>query len=207
MNCIICEAQAPFWIELHRSRYHQCPECSLIFLDPSQRLSLEGEKAKYDFHQNDPSDQGYRKFLQPVVDQVVQRVSAGMKGLDFGCGPGPTVSVMLGEREIACSDYDPIYKPNEDLLDQTYDFITCTEVIEHCFDPIEECKKLQSMMGPGGFIVMMTLFFDDASTFEQSHYHRDPTHIAFYSQKTFMWIAKELGMHADFPCTNIVVFS
>jgi len=34
-----------------------------------------------------------------------------LHGLDYGCGPGPTLSVMLREKGFKMADYDPFFKP------------------------------------------------------------------------------------------------
>src|SRR5690606_34013364 len=125
------------------------------------RASKEDEKQKYDQHHNDPNDSGYRNFLQPAVDVVLENASGGSYGLDFGSGPGPTVSVMLEEAGMKVENFDPFYAPDHNLLTQKYDFITCTEVAEHLFDPMKEFQLLLSMLKPQGFLVIMTLFFDD----------------------------------------------
>ena len=44
-------------------RYLRCPDCGLVHVPPDQRLPPEAEKARYDLHENDPADAGYRRFL------------------------------------------------------------------------------------------------------------------------------------------------
>ncbi|MCB1198667.1 MAG: class I SAM-dependent methyltransferase, partial [Deltaproteobacteria bacterium] len=199
-------ATASFFIELHQSLYYRCQHCEFIFLDPIQRPTPVDEKTKYDLHQNNPEDAGYRSFLSPVVEEVKKKVDQHAQGLDFGSGPGPTVSVMLEEMGIRCCNYDPIYQPDVSVLQETYDFITCTEVIEHCFDPLSEIQRMKDMLKPSGFIVLMTLFFDDPADFEHSHYHRDPTHVGFFNRKVFQWIGKHLDLSCTFPHRNVVHF-
>ncbi|MEZ4819250.1 MAG: class I SAM-dependent methyltransferase [Bdellovibrionota bacterium] len=206
MDCVLCRTNATFFVELHKSSYYRCLQCQLIFLDPAQRPTRQEEKNKYDLHQNSPTDPGYRSFLSPVVEEVKKRVHRQSIGLDFGCGPGPTVSVMLEEAGHVCRNYDPIYQPDVSVLAQRYDFITCTEVIEHCFDPLQEIRSMKNMLKPAGFIALMTLFFDDPTSFAHSHYHRDPTHVVFFNQKVFQWIANQLNLQCRFPQQNVVVF-
>lgn len=206
MVCPLCRGDHVLLFEtLHGSDYFQCQTCALIFLDPSMRLEPCEEKQKYDLHQNDPQDEGYRNFLQPAVDAVVQNVPQGANGLDYGCGPGPTVSVMLQEQGMTCADFDPIYQNQLSLLEQTYDFVTCTETAEHFHDPMDEFKRLQSLLKTGGVLVIMTLLFDVASQFAGSHYHRDPTHVCFFSTATFQWVALKLQMAVSFPHPRVIV--
>jgi len=102
MNCPLCnhEKSVLFHKDAHRE-YKRCPQCALVFVPKEQRLTPEKEKAVYDLHQNNPHDQGYRKFLSRLFDPIVERVQPGVKGLDFGCGPGPT----LGCRKIILVPY------------------------------------------------------------------------------------------------------
>ncbi len=40
----------------------------------------------------------------------------------------------------------------------------------------------------------MTLFYDPDYDFNSWHYRLDPTHVTFYSMKTFEWLAKEFEL-------------
>ena len=73
--------------------YFRCQACALIFADRTSLLSAEDEKARYKLHQNNPQDTGYRAFLARLVDPLAERLGVSpLEGLDFGCGPGPTLS-------------------------------------------------------------------------------------------------------------------
>ncbi len=91
-------------------RYYQCPLCSLIVMDPRGYLSEEQEKREYELHQNSPEDQGYRKFLSRLALPLLDRLELNQRrGLDYGCGPGPTLSVMLEEAGCSMSLFDPFF--------------------------------------------------------------------------------------------------
>ncbi len=66
---------------------------------------------------------------------MLERVSPQSQGLDFGCGPGPTLSLMLEEAGHSMALYDIFYHPDTQVLNRQYDFMTATEVIEHLQDP------------------------------------------------------------------------
>ena len=68
-----------------------------MFVPRSYHLSAADEKAQYDLHENDPNDPGYRAFLDRLAGPLDKRLAPHSHGLDFGCGPGPTLSVMLEE--------------------------------------------------------------------------------------------------------------
>ena len=72
--------------------YLRCSACLLVFVPPQQFVTSEAEKALYDLHQNSPDDPRYRRFLARIFDPLSARLVPGNHGLDFGSGPGPTLS-------------------------------------------------------------------------------------------------------------------
>jgi len=52
---------------------------------------------------------------------------------------------------------------------------------------------------------VMTDRTENLANFSKWPYRRDPTHICFYAQKTFLWIAKKEGLEAVFPCQRVVL--
>ena len=47
--------------------------------------------------------------------------------------------------------FDPFYAPDSKVLEQQYDFITTTEVLEHLHHPRSELDQLWSCLKPRGF--------------------------------------------------------
>lgn len=191
--CTLCQSPARPFAELGPRRYFRCDTCRLTFEDPAALPSVEDEKAQYDLHENDPGDQGYRRFLSQLADPLCQRLPAGARGLDFGCGPGPTLSLLMAERGFPCTTYDPIYAPHHQRLDQQYDFVTCTEVIEHLHQPAREWQRFAELVKPGGWLGIMTRWLTDDAGFANWHYRRDPTHVCFWQPDTFAWLAQQQG--------------
>jgi 2-polyprenyl-3-methyl-5-hydroxy-6-metoxy-1,4-benzoquinol methylase len=101
----------------------------------AQHLTPSDEKACYDRHDNRPDDSRYRHFLNRLFSPLSRRLAANSKGLDFGCGPGPTLSVMFEEAGHQVALYDPFYAPDRSALSGPYDFITLSEVAEHMAAP------------------------------------------------------------------------
>ena len=85
--------------------------------------------------------------------------------------------------------YDPFFFPDRSVLDDTYDFITATEVVEHLRHPGQEFELLWSLLRSGGWLGIMTKLALDADAFSRWHYKNDRTHIRFFSIKTFEWLA------------------
>jgi SAM-dependent methyltransferase len=186
--------------------YFRCPGCALVFLSPAQHLSPVEEKKRYDAHQNDPADGRYREFLSRLARPLSVRLRAGASGLDFGCGPGPAMSRWFSDKGFTMEDYDPVYRPQPLLLEQTYDFITCSETAEHFHNPGREFLQLDRLLKPGGFLGVMTQMFEDEKRFETWWYPKDPTHVCFYQRQTFEWIAAWRRWEAAFPAPNIAIF-
>ncbi len=198
MICPLCEAaeSSPYFEDAWR-QYLLCARCALVFV-PEPYWPTEAEaRARYDQHRNDPGDAGYRAFLSRPFEAVRARVSAPAAGLDFGSGPGPTLSVMLEEAGYEMTTYDPLYAPDASALDLQYDFITCTEVIEHLQDPARVLGRLVDHLHPGAWLVIMTQLLPGRDAFTTWRYRRDRTHLGFYSTATFRHLADMLACRLE----------
>jgi SAM-dependent methyltransferase len=176
-------------------------------MDPTMLPSPAAELAEYQLHRNDPNDAGYREFLSQLAVPLLMRLSASSRGLDYGCGPGPALPVMLREAGHEVALYDPFFHREPNLLDTQYDFITCTEVIEHFHRPAEEFAKLDAMLRPGGLLGLMTRFQTDDTRFASWHYRRDPTHVVFYRGATLRLVARRFGWSCDIPQANVAIMT
>ncbi len=188
-----------------RRDYRRCRRCALVFVPPHQRLGPDAEKAVYDRHENSPDDPGYRRFLSRLFDPLAARLAPGARGLDFGAGPGPTLSVMFEEAGHPMAIYDPFYAPDAAALERTYDFITATEVVEHLFAPGRELERLLGLLAPGGWLGLMTKRLESAEAFADWHYILDPTHVCFFGEATFRWLAERWQLRVTFPAADVVL--
>ena len=84
--------------------------------------------------------------------------------------------------------FDPLFFPEPEPLEDLYDFIVCTEVIEHFHRPVQEFLRFDRMLSPGGWLALMTCFQTDDDRFAAWHYRRDPTHVVFYCETTLRYI-------------------
>ncbi len=210
--CPLCDSSGAKFI--HRSEdghgvreFRECAVCDLIFVPPEFHLSAEEELERYKMHQNDPDDPGYREFLRRLWDVLKPRLPENAVGLDYGCGPGPALTCMIHEDGFAVEKYDLYFFPDDAPLRRKYDFITCTETVEHLRRPIEVFSLLDSILADSGQIGVMTGILDDRSAFSDWYYQRDPTHIAFYSRATFQWLADRFDWTVDFPAPNVAIFT
>lgn len=193
-----------FWSD--ERDYLRCGTCRLTFVPAAQHLPSGAEKARYATHRNSPADAGYRAFLDKLLVPLAARLPPGARGLDFGSGPGPTVSAMMRERGFPTEDWDPHFAPDETPLARTYDFVTCTEVVEHLRAPAETFAVLARLVAPGGTLGVLTSVLEDDAAFPAWWYRRDPTHIAFYRPETLGWIERRFGWTLARPSRDAALF-
>lgn len=204
--CPLCLSKdSVFFYEDGKRPFYRCPTCSLVFVPPPHFLSPAAEKAEYDLHQNNPSDQGYRRFLGRLFLPMQERLAPNSFGLDFGSGPGPTLSVMFEEAGHRMAIYDLFYARETAVFTQTYDFITATEVVEHLHQPRMELERLWSLLKPGGTLGIMTKLVIGRAAFAKWHYKNDLTHVCFFSRETFTWLAMQWQAKLDFWHNDVVL--
>ncbi len=112
---------------------------------------------------------------------------------------------MFAEAGYETTVYDPIYAPDPSVLNGQYDFITATEVFEHLRQPSLELEKLFAILKPGGVLGVMTKRIPRKEMFSAWHYIRDPTHICFYAEKTFQWIAAEYHCRLELLASDVCI--
>ncbi|MFN3592090.1 MAG: class I SAM-dependent methyltransferase [Thermaurantiacus sp.] len=203
--CPLCGTPAPHFLAVSGQDYFACDCCQLRFLHPRQRIALAAEHAHYRHHQNEVDDPGYRRFLSRLADPLLARLAPASEGLDFGCGPGPALAAMLRAAGHRVAVHDPLFAPDPAVLRRCHDFVTCTEVVEHFRHPSREFARLRRLVRPGGWLAIMTSFQTDDSRFAGWHYRRDPTHIAFYREATFRYLAARWGWRCEIPARNVAL--
>lgn len=205
-TCPVCRAADPRPFQSVRGRdYWRCDRCAASFLDPRQLPDPAEEQAHYRLHQNDPGDPAYRRFLARLADPLMERLPAGARGLDYGCGPGPALAAMLTEAGHDMALYDPLFRPDPAPLSRSYDFVTCTETAEHFHAPAEEFDRLFALVRPGGWLGVMTCFQTDDARFAGWHYRADPTHVVFYRAATLRHLARARGWVCDIPRKDVAL--
>lgn len=206
-QCSVCQDAALRLLEVVSDvPYWRCDRCEATLMAPEHWLDRDAEKQIYDLHDNNPDDSGYQRFLSKIVDPILTRAPDEAHGLDFGCGPGPALARMLAAKGMEVSLYDPFYAPNPETLARRYDFITCTEVIEHLHNPHQVFQQLDELLKPGGWLGVMTCFQTDDARFANWHYRRDPTHVVFYRETTLQWLARAMGWQLDIPAKDVALF-
>ena len=206
--CPLCQHQQTQLFCTDKKRdYFQCRQCFLVFADRTSLLTAEQEKAQYDLHQNQLDDPGYRKFLSRLSEPLLAALKPEQTtGLDFGCGPGPLLAKMLNEAGKQMRIWDPFYAPEPEALQQNYHFVSCTEAIEHFIDPAKEWSLWLDLLLPQGILALMTKRYTDQDSFSTWHYKNDPTHISFFHQRTFEFLAHRDLLELEIPADDVVLF-
>lgn len=205
--CTLCGAavHGPHHVA-HGRQLYDCPACGLVFVDPTTLPPADVERARYETHENHPDDPGYRSFLDRLVLPLQEQLPPGAEGLDFGSGPGPTLSVMMTERGYPTEIWDPFFAPDPGPLLRQWDFVTATEVVEHFHRPDDSFRLMARLVRPGGWLAIMTTVLTDQVEIEGWWYARDPTHVSFFRRRTLEWIGERLGWRAEFPGPNVVLY-
>lgn len=196
--CPLCHSDEHQLFCAHETgEYRLCSHCQLVFVLPESHLDALEEKGRYDLHTNSPDDEGYRAYLKKFLDPVNQHLTPHSHGLDFGSGPGPTLSIMFEEAGHSMRIYDHFYAKDEGVWDECYDFITSTEVIEHLYTPSEVFMRLWKVLKEGGVLALLTQPYPEQDSFETWYYKNDPTHVCFFSEATFTWLASYLDARLE----------
>ena len=206
MKCIVCKSSKVIFRYVEGKKYWTCKYCLAKFLDSKHHLDPLSEKKRYLEHNNQIKDEKYRKFLSRLLKPLEKKISSNDNGLEFGCGHGPALADMLIGNGYKVDLYDPFFFPNKDLLNKQYKFVTCTETVEHFFDPYNEFTLLDKLLLSGGWLGVMTCFLTADSQFDKWYYRKDPTHVVFYARETFEIIAEQRDWTCEIPTKDIVLF-
>ena len=207
MQCPVCHSNdTKIYTKIVSKKYWECFFCFAKFLDRCHFLSIQDEYTHYCTHQNEIYDSKYRKLLSKLSTPLKSNLTNHKVGLDYGCGRGPALAVMLEENGYQMHKYDPFFFPNKNIFSKKFDFITCSETVEHFYNPSSEFIMFDKILKPKGIIAIMTNFLNKDLKFEDWYYRQDPTHVVFYSITTFETIARKRGWEVQFPATNVVLF-
>jgi SAM-dependent methyltransferase len=188
VSCILCNSESSLFARYREAEYHRCLNCRAVFMDPAFHPSAERERERYEKHNNDINDPGYREFVSPLVNMVIAGFSKEHRGLDFGAGTGPVAASLLRENGYSIELYDPFFHNDTAILTRKYDYIICIEVIEHFHDPAKEFGLMRSLLNTRGSLICMTHLYTDEIDFNSWRYKDDLTHVIFYHPESLEWI-------------------
>ena len=114
---------------------------------------------------------------EPLAAWLREQAAARARGyrvLDVGCGPKPYYP-FFAERAAEYVGVDVVETPAAELrgpveelpvADGSFDLVLCTQVLEHCDDPVQAVRELRRVTAPGGAVL--------ASTHGTQVYHPSP---------------------------------
>jgi SAM-dependent methyltransferase len=103
-------------------------------------------------------------WLKAEAEQEHTRRGRPYRVLDVGCGEKPYESFFAPY----ASEYvgvDTVETPSVDLVgtieslpvpDASFDVVLCTQVLEHCDDPVAAVRELRRVVAPGGCVLAST---------------------------------------------------
>jgi len=209
-KCKICKSRTTTIVESKKEfSYYRCSFCGFIYLDDDFKLEKEAEKAQYDLHNNGFESEGYVQMFENFITEAIAPYLDDIESVfEFGSGPGPVLSELLKRRGLEVDIYDLYYAPKKVYESKCYDLIVSTEVFEHLSRPMEILEMLAEHLTERGYVALMTKFPPkDDQKFLDWWYRRDPTHISFFTPKSFELMAEKVGLKVLKTINeNIVVF-
>ena len=206
-TCKVCKSSdLNLFLNCKKLVYWECKTCEAKFLDPKNYVSSSYEKKHYLKHNNLITDTNHKNFLLKLIKPIKDKISSCDIGLDYGCGYAPVLAHILKSYGFKLDLYDPFFFPNKEIFLKKYKFITCSEVVEHFFNPYEEFNKINNLLDNNSWVGVMTTFLPEDDMFENWYYRRDPTHVVFYKKETFRYIGSQRNWQVFFPSENIVLF-
>jgi len=205
-ECPLCNSQAKLFYK-DKQTYFKCDNCFGIFVDTLELPDSKVEKERYELHNDDVNNDGYRNFVAPLTSAIINDFTIEHKGLDFGAGTSRIISSILKESNYNILDYDPYFHIHPELLEKKYDYLSSCEVVEHFYTPYKEFKLLKSLLNTDGKLYIMTEPYHSEIDFATWYYKNDPTHVFFYSLETLQWIKNEFGFSSLDIKKRLVVFN
>lgn len=197
MLCSICkETTLSYTHPDFPHAYTYCPSCEMVLLLETFYVDVTREKKQYDFHNNSLENSGYVRMFEDFLDFFWKELTCKAPTvLDFGSGPTPVLAHLMQKRGANVMCYDKFYQQDTAYKSHSFDLITSTEVFEHLDTPKQTLQHLSERLNPQGILAIMTLFHTNSEDFFWKWwYRRDPTHIVFYTPKTFEILAPLCGL-------------
>ena len=112
---------------------------------------------------------------------------------------------MIQEDGYSAALYDPIFHPDDTVLTQTYDFITCTETVEHFRHTRADFLRLHKLLAPGAYLGIMTTS-SKIQNIPRLVLPPRPHPRRLLHPQTLHWIAEWLDQEVEFPRGRVVLF-
>ncbi len=98
-----------------------------------------------------------------------------------------------------------LFAADHQLLHHQYDFICCFRVFEHFRTPAKEWSLIETLLKPGGWLAISTPLLTSLTAFAKWHYKNNPTHVSFYQQQTFAYLASQGKFKLIFAAQDFIL--
>ncbi len=197
MKCPFCQKFGADLFDRDSFReFFLCASCTIIFVPRTSLPDPLEEKKRYDAHQNDESDPGYRQYLMKTVRPVISELKGIGLGLDFGCGKTQLLGKLFHDHGYAMDSYDLFYLPDESIWEKSYDFVVMNEVIEHLGDPMGTIERLKTICR-GPLFVRTKFYPTSQKEFTNWFYKRDLTHVQFFNRNSLSVLGNVTELDED----------
>lgn len=206
--------------------YQSCKKCQTLFLNPRPSLEQFENFYRYSDSSKYWATVFYPAIAEVRREKIFQKRVLDLKKfaceysleinsiIDVGAGYGIFLEEWLAQNpknqllaiepsvELAnvCRDkHIPVIQTTlEDAeIDKVADLVTCFEVLEHVFNPLQFLQKMVSLVKPGGLVFISTLGidgFDLQILWNKSKQISPPYHINFMSTVGFELLFKMAGL-------------
>ena len=221
--CPICgQAGAKVWLRA-RDRFHgkhekytlvRCPGCSLVW------LSNPPKPSEMHLHYTD----AYHKLISAAGETSPERwrdhrgtlIQYKQSGalLDLGCSSGSFLEFLKGEswelygiemsadsaRRAEAKTGAHVFLgdiPDAPFPPESFDVITCFDVLEHVYEPLRVMAKVREWLKPGGVFYVQVPNIDSAEARVFGTYWHGlelPRHLFHYSPASLRTLAKSSGL-------------
>ncbi|WP_144211689.1 methyltransferase domain-containing protein [Shewanella donghaensis] len=205
IKCPLCSQTAEFFIQDKKRAFYSCSQCSLVFANPQSHLMPAAQLQRYGRANKAAKQKQLVQFIEPLLSQISAQQSGSLVGLNFG---RVMDRVSLDKIELAghhLYQYDPFAKTDQQLFKQQYDFICCYRVLEHFQQPAKEWQLLSKLLKPDGWLAINTSLLTDLNNFSKWHFKNNPTHVSFYRQQTFEYLAQHSEFKLLFAAKELVL--
>ena len=194
----------------------RCPRCSLVWLNNPPRLEEMADHYGPDYHRlvQHAAETSPGRWRQHA--KILERYKQGGTLLDLGCSSGAFLECMKGQSwqlcgveisadaaeraraktgaEVFAGDVTSApFRPN------TFDAITCFDVLEHMHHPREVLVRVREWLKPGGvFYTFLPNIESAEARIFQSYWQglELPRHLYHFSPSSLRKLAESVGLNA-----------
>ncbi|HQV32719.1 MAG TPA: class I SAM-dependent methyltransferase [Calditrichia bacterium] len=204
--CPLCHTKnSRYYNQDEHREYLHCQTCELVFVPRVYHLPPDQEKKGYELEKGARMRNRYSRQLKLLVGELSHRLPRGARGLDFGSGPSPELPAVLADLGYVMEVFDPYYAPNRKALGGSYDFLTCSGVVEYFHDPYEEWKRLFKILRPGGLLGLVMDMGKHNGNRLTNAMTDDAGKVGFYSDATLRWLAERYQLDVKYSKEGVVL--